>query len=81
LDNRNEVLAEGIAMSLALDSPTVAPGSTFAISGGIGHYDNAESIAVGASYRYSDKMLWSGGLGVGVDHGKVGARVGVSYSW
>ena len=68
-------------MALALDSPTVAPGSTFAISGGVGHYDNSESVAIGASYRSSEKMLWSGGLGVGLDRGKVGARLGVSYSW
>ena len=75
------MLAEGIAMSLALESPVVAPGSTFAISGGVGHYENSESIAVGASYRSSERFVWSAGLGVGLDQGKVGARAGVAYSW
>jgi hypothetical protein len=81
LEDNYDELAEGVAMSLALQSPAVPAGSTFAISGGIGHFDKSQSLAVAGAYRTSERVLWSGGLGVGLDEGKVGARLGVSYSW
>jgi hypothetical protein len=72
---------EGVAMALALDSPSVPAGANFAVSGGIGYYQNRTAATTAFSARVSDKAIISAGVGVGLNSGEVGARGGFQFAW
>ena len=72
---------EGVAIALALDSPSVPAGAKFAVSGGIGYYQNRTAATTAFSARVSDRAIISAGVGVGLDSGEVGARGGFQFAW
>lgn len=85
-DNRRQDKAigkanEGVAMALALDSPTLREGSRFALSGGIGGYRGKHSLATAISAAVGDKASVSAGLGYGLNSGEIGYRAGFQIEW
>jgi hypothetical protein len=72
---------EGIAMAMALDAPYVAPGMTFAMSGGYGNFEGSSAVALSGAFRVSPNVQFDAGLGYGVSHNNLGGRVGVTVSW
>ena len=76
--NRREISKanEGVAMALALDSPSLPSGTTYAFSGGLGYYNNQTAGTFAATVRVGENAALSAGVGVGFNSGEVGARVG-----
>ncbi len=72
---------EGIAMAFALQAPYVAPGMTFAMSGGYGNFEGSSALALSGAFRVSPNVQIDAGLGYGVSHDNLGGRVGVTVSW
>ncbi len=68
-------------MAMALDAPYVAPGMTFAMSGGYGNFEGSSAVALSGGLRVSPNVQLDAGLGYGVSHGNLGGRVGVTLSW
>ena len=75
---RNE---EGIALALAMESPFVPLSQSSAIAAGFGVFRDSSAFALSGAFRVDDNVQFSAGLGVGLDHSSVGARVGVIFSW
>lgn len=67
---------EGVAMALAMDSPSIPAGARFAISGGIGHFKHRTSIAAAISAAVGEMSSVSAGVGYGLRSEDVGARAG-----
>lgn len=74
---------EGIAIAMAMGGLTLPQSKTFAISANMGMYDEKQAFAVQAAMRLNETFALTGGVGVGVglDGGKVGARVGIMAAW
>jgi hypothetical protein len=72
---------EGIAMALAMEAPYVPPGQKFAMSGGVGFFQDEAAFALGAGLRVNPNLQLSAGVGVGFRENTVGGRVGLTYGW
>ena len=72
---------EGVAMALAMESPSLQPGQRMALSGGIGYYENQGAATMALSARVSDNAYLSAGVGIGFNSGSVGARGGFQIAW
>ncbi len=70
---------EGVAMALALDTPALPSDAKFGISGGIGYYQDRTAVTTAFSARINERATFSGGIGVGLDSGEVGARGGFQF--
>ena len=75
---RNE---EGIALALAMEAPYVPPSQTVAMSGGYGNFKGSSAFAFSGAFRVDPNVQFNAGLGVGLNHGSIGARVGVTIGW
>jgi hypothetical protein len=72
---------EGVAMALAMESPAVPAGATFAISGGVGGYNGRHSLATAISAAIGEKASVSAGFGYGLNSGEVGYRAGFQVAF
>jgi hypothetical protein len=72
---------EGVAMALALESPAVPADGKFAMSLGVGTWEGQTAMAGAVSYRLAPSVIVSGGVGAGLNSGKVGGRAGVQVAW
>jgi hypothetical protein len=72
---------EGVAMGLAMESPMLPAGTSFALSGGVGYFADQGAGTMAFSARVSDTAAVSAGVGVGFDSGEVGARGGFQIAW
>jgi hypothetical protein len=72
---------EGVAMALALDSPNIPAGATFAISGGIGGYEGKHALATAISAAVGEMTTLSAGIGYGLNSGEVGYRAGFQVAF
>jgi hypothetical protein len=81
--NRREIQKanEGVAMALAMDTPAIPSGAHFAVSGGVGYYNNREAATAAFSARIGEMSSFSAGVGVGFNSGEVGARAGFQAAW
>jgi autotransporter adhesin len=89
LAQRDNKLAEGIAVVAALAQPVLLPGQHFAMRAGWGGYDSANAVAFSAAGVIADNLLRSGhgtlsldgGVGWGTDEGEVVGRAGATFGW
>jgi hypothetical protein len=72
---------EGVAMALAMDSPAVPSGANYAVSGGLGYFEDRVAATAAFSARVGEMSSVSAGVGVGFDSGEVGARAGFQVAW
>jgi hypothetical protein len=70
LEGRDKELAEGIAISAALQNPDLTGAETFGVAGVVGHN----------FLEQGDRVAISGGVGVGTREGTVAGRVGVQWT-
>ncbi|RST31489.1 hypothetical protein HMF7854_12040 [Sphingomonas ginkgonis] len=80
--NRREVREAnaGVALALAMDTPTLMPGETVAVSGGFGVWNGKTAGSASVSYRVGSNAALSAGVGI-ASTGKVGARAGIRMGW
>jgi hypothetical protein len=88
LDRRDDDLAEGIAISLALDQPFFHAGQTFAINLGWGGYDGQNAVGLTAAgiidrggLGPTSTTTLHGGVGAGTGNGQVAGKAGLSFGW
>lgn len=81
LDERDDELAEGIAISLALDAPILRTGQTFAMRGGWGNFDGANAAGVTAAGLVAPNVVLDAGVGFGTNEGTVAGKGGVTIGW
>jgi hypothetical protein len=72
---------EGVAMALAMDTPAVPSGANYAMSGGIGYFDERAAATAAFAARVGEMSQVSAGIGVGFGSGEVGARAGFQMAW
>jgi hypothetical protein len=72
---------EGVAMALAMETPGIPTGANFALSGGIGYYEDRTAATAAFSARVGEMSAVSAGVGVGLNTGEVGARAGFQMAW
>lgn len=88
LDQRDDELAEAIAIALALDQPFFHGGQTFAFNIGWGGYGGENAIGITAagivdrgSLGPTSTTTLHGGVGAGTGQGQVAGKAGVSFGW
>jgi len=81
--NRREIrdANEGVAMSLAMDTPNIPAGAHFAVSGGVGYFKNHAALAAAVAAAVGEMSQLSAGVGYGFDSREVGARAGFQFAW
>lgn len=78
---RIDVATEGVAMALALKSPTIPENKTFALSGGFGTFESRNAFAVSGGVRAAEALQLDAGIAFGLDEGSVGGRAGATLTW
>ncbi len=68
-------------MALALESPNVPAGATFALSGGIGGYQGKHALATAISAAVGEMTTVSAGFGYGLNSGEIGYRAGFQIAF
>lgn len=74
--NRDDInrANEGVAMALAMESPALQPGTNFALSGGVGYFQDRGAGSMAVTARISENAAFSAGLGVGLASAPVQAQ-------
>jgi hypothetical protein len=72
---------EGVAMALAMDSPSIPAGAKFALSGGVGYFKNRAAFAAAISAAVGEMSSVSAGVGYGFNSKEIGARGGFQIAW
>ncbi|WKW52285.1 hypothetical protein [Rhodomicrobium lacus] len=88
LQTRDNELAEGIAVSLALSQPVLQAGQTFATRVGFGNFDGSSAFGLTAAgvidrgtFGSGTSVVLDGGFGVGSKEGVVAGKAGVTFGW
>lgn len=81
LRDRDRELAEGIAISLALDAPVLRNGQTFAMRGGWGNFDGSNAAGITAAGALSQNVVVDAGVGWGASQGTVAGKAGMTIGW
>jgi hypothetical protein len=81
LQQRDDELAEGIAIALALDAPLLKNGQTFAMRGGWGNFDGSNAAGVTAAGAITQNVVVDAGVGWGTSQGTVAGKAGVTVGW
>jgi hypothetical protein len=61
--------------------PQVADGQTANVGVGLGTFNGATSVAVGASYRFAPQAVMKASIGYSPNGGSTTAGVGAGWSW
>ena len=72
---------EGVAMALALDTPSIPAGAHFAVSGGVGYFKHRAALATALAAAVSETASVSAGVTYGIDSNNVGARAGFQFAF
>jgi autotransporter adhesin len=72
---------EGVAMALALDTPSIPAGAHFAVSGGVGYFKGQGALATAISAAVSKETEVSAGVTYGFNSNNVGARAGFQFAF
>ena len=88
LGRRDEELATGIAVAMALHDPDLVAGERFGLRLNWGNYEGSNAMALTAAgvlgynvFTPGDRLAVSGGMGWGLDQSQMGGRVGVQLTW
>lgn len=88
LGKRDNELADGVAIALAMAQPFFHAGQTFAVNVGWGNFDGQNAVAATAaglvgrgSLGPGSTVTLYGGVGAGTQTGTVGSRAGLSLGW
>jgi autotransporter adhesin len=71
----------GVATAIAMGGAAIPEGKTYAVTANLGEYRGNTALAGGFALRLTDYATVNASLGVGVDHGDVGGRVGTTFAW
>jgi hypothetical protein len=72
---------EGIAVAVAMGGLSLPDTKVFAISTNMGFYDGKQALAVQGAIRLNKALALTGGVGMGLEGGEMGGRVGMMAAW
>ena len=81
IDDLEEEMSSGIAMSLAIQDIWIPAGKTSGLAFGSGFYNGRTAVALSGAVRTSPNLIFNGGIGVGLESGTIGGRIGTQYVW
>jgi hypothetical protein len=88
LRQRDDQLAEGIAIAMAVDAPTFLPGQTFAVRVGWGNFDGSSAVGLSAAgiidrntFGPGSSVIVDAGIGTGTTQSVSAGRAGVTLGW
>lgn len=88
LRQRDDQLAEGIAIAMAIDAPTFLPGQTFAVRVGWGNFDGSSAVGLSAAglidrntFGPGSSVILDAGIGTGATQSVSAGRAGVTFGW
>ena len=81
LDDLEEDLSAGIAMSMAMQTPTISPGKDLNLSIGAGFYNGQKAVAVSFGARIDENGSINGGIGFDASRRDIGLRIGTSFEF
>ena len=73
--------ATGNVVVVAMDSPSIPAGASFAVSGGVGYFKNRAAFAAAISAALGSMSSLSAGVGYGFSSKELGARAGFQFAW
>lgn len=79
--NRVDLAYQGTAVAMAMPTPVIEYGKTFAIAGNFGQYSSTKAFGLAGAFEVSPGLSFNGGISVGADQQTVGSKVGFNYSW
>jgi len=71
----------GVATAIAMGGIAIPDSKTYAATANLGAYRGETALAGGFALRVTDYATLNASLGVGVDHGDFGGRVGATFAW
>jgi hypothetical protein len=72
---------EGSAVAIALGGGLMPENKKFAITANYGNYNGYSAFGAVGYVRLTDNVYINGGVGVGLNKGDVGGRVGATFAW
>jgi hypothetical protein len=72
---------EGVAMALAMETPSIPAGAHFAVSGGLGYFHDRAALATAISAAVGEMSQVSAGVSYGFSTNQVGARAGFQFAF
>jgi hypothetical protein len=72
---------EGVAMALAMDTPSIPAGAHYAVSGGVGYFKSRAALATAISTAVGEMSQVSAGVSYGFTSNDVGARAGFQFAF
>jgi hypothetical protein len=81
--NRVDLAFQGTSVAMAMPTPMIESGKTFAIAGNFGSYDSSHAFGLAGAFEVGPGLSFHGGISVGADTNQqsVGSNVGFNYSW
>ena len=74
-------LSAGVALSLAMQAPMVSQGSKLNLTFGVGTYNGENAFALSFGARVNKRWTINGGFGLGTSERDLGARMGVTIEF
>ncbi|MDQ0302763.1 autotransporter adhesin [Ancylobacter polymorphus] len=75
-------VSEGVAMAMAMDTPTLPNGKNMAVSAQWGTFGGQNALALSSIARIADDSFFvTGAIGVGFNEGTVGGKAGLLFAW
>jgi hypothetical protein len=88
LQRRDDELAEGIAVSLALAQPIFQPGQDFAMRFGWGNFEGSNALGLSLAgvvdrggFGEGTSIVVDGGIGYGTSENTVAGKAGITFGW
>jgi hypothetical protein len=81
--NRVDLAFQGTSVAMAMPTPIIEHGKTFAIAGNFGSYDISHALGLAGAFEVSPGLSFHGGIsvGTGASQQAIGSKVGFNYSW
>ncbi|KAF3982394.1 MAG: hypothetical protein HFP81_05600 [Methylococcales symbiont of Hymedesmia sp. n. MRB-2018] len=81
VDELESDLSAGIAMSMAMQAPSISRGKSLNLSIGVGTYNSETAVAFSFATRIDSYWSVNGGVGYGSSGGDIGARMGATIEF
>jgi trimeric autotransporter adhesin len=72
---------EGSAVAIALGGGLMPENKKFAITANYGNYNGYSAFGAIGYVKLTDNIYLNGGIGVGLNKGDVGGRIGATFAW
>ena len=79
--NRVDLAFQGSVVAMAMPTPVIEYGKTFAVAGNFGQVNSTGAFGLAGAFEVAPGLSFNGGVSVGTEQQTVGSKVGFNYSW